>query len=70
MLTMVSKILPSHTGRLPVRPQALVLVPTRELGVQILREAKLYSQGTNLRIQTIYGGTDPMAQQKMLKVSY
>ncbi|NLY40397.1 MAG: DEAD/DEAH box helicase [Desulfovibrionales bacterium] len=37
-------------------PQALILVPTRELAVQVCREAEGLVQGTGLRVLSIYGG--------------
>ena len=36
--------------------QALVLVPTRELALQVSREAQLLAQGSNLRTAVVYGG--------------
>ena len=36
--------------------QALVLVPTRELAMQVSREAELLAQGSNLRTAVVYGG--------------
>ena len=36
--------------------QALVLVPTRELALQVSREAQMLSEGTELRTAVVYGG--------------
>jgi ATP-dependent RNA helicase DeaD len=36
--------------------QALVLVPTRELALQVSMEAQMLTQGTNLRTAVVYGG--------------
>ena len=36
--------------------QALVLVPTRELALQVSREAQRLSEGTDLRTAVVYGG--------------
>jgi ATP-dependent RNA helicase DeaD len=36
--------------------QALVLVPTRELALQVSREAQLLTEGTQLRTVVVYGG--------------
>lgn len=43
-------------------PQAMVLVPTRELAVQVCREADELVQGTGLRALSIYGGVGYKAQ--------
>jgi ATP-dependent RNA helicase DeaD len=42
--------------------QALVLVPTRELALQVSREAQMLTQGTNIRIAVVYGGVGYSAQ--------
>lgn len=39
------------------RPQALILVPTRELAVQVRDEVEKLSKGLRLRCVAIYGGT-------------
>ena len=38
------------------RPQALVLVPTRELALQVCEEGKHISHGRNCSIVALYGG--------------
>jgi ATP-dependent RNA helicase DeaD len=42
--------------------QALVLVPTRELALQVSMEAQMLTQGTNLRTAVVYGGVGYNAQ--------
>ncbi len=42
--------------------QALVLVPTRELALQVSKEAQMLTQGTNLRTVVVYGGVGYNAQ--------
>ncbi|MFA5321076.1 MAG: DEAD/DEAH box helicase [Smithella sp.] len=42
--------------------QALVLVPTRELALQVSREAQMLTQGTSIRIAVVYGGVGYNAQ--------
>ncbi|HNY51241.1 MAG TPA: DEAD/DEAH box helicase [Smithella sp.] len=42
--------------------QALVLVPTRELALQVSREAEMLTQGTNIKIAVVYGGVGYNAQ--------
>jgi superfamily II DNA/RNA helicase len=45
-------------AKLPVpgAPQALIVVPTRELAVQVSHDLKAASKRTSLRIEVIYGG--------------
>jgi len=42
--------------------QALVLVPTRELALQVSREADVLTRGTNLKTAVVYGGVGYNAQ--------
>lgn len=48
-------------------PRALILVPTKELVVQVTSQAKQLAQHTDLRIQGIYGGIGPQAQIAAIK---
>jgi len=48
--------------RRPGQPQALIIVPTRELGMQIHTEARKFTFGTHLKTAVIYGGTDFLRQ--------
>ncbi|MFH2140274.1 MAG: DEAD/DEAH box helicase [Pseudomonadota bacterium] len=49
----------------PVR--ALILVPTRELAVQVEESVKMYAKYTNLRSLVVYGGVDIKTQTPHLK---
>jgi len=42
--------------------QALILVPTRELALQVSKEAHLLTQGKNIRTAVVYGGVGYHAQ--------
>jgi ATP-dependent RNA helicase DeaD len=42
--------------------QALVLVPTRELALQVSKEAQMLGQGTQMRTAVVYGGVGYNAQ--------
>ncbi|HEX5829777.1 MAG TPA: DEAD/DEAH box helicase, partial [Gemmatimonadaceae bacterium] len=44
------------------RPQALVLVPTRELAMQVAEAVHKYGRALGVRVLAVYGGT-AMAQQ-------
>ncbi|MBD5646190.1 MAG: DEAD/DEAH box helicase [Desulfovibrio sp.] len=48
-------------------PQALVLVPTRELALQVEREAKTLFAGTGLEVCAIYGGVGYKKQMDALR---
>ena len=52
-------------ARHPVR--ALVLLPTRELAVQVAQQVKLYAKFTNLRSAVVFGGMDMKPQTLELK---
>lgn len=47
-------------------PRALVLVPTRELAMQIEEQIKLFSKYTDLRTVVIFGGIGPKAQKEKI----
>jgi ATP-dependent RNA helicase RhlB len=49
------------------QPRALILAPTRELVVQIDKDAQLLGRHTGYTIQAIYGGIDYMKQRDALK---
>ncbi len=48
-------------------PQALVLVPTRELAVQVEREAQILFAGTGLEVAAVYGGVGYGKQNQALR---
>ncbi|GBU15411.1 ATP-dependent RNA helicase RhlE [Polaromonas sp.] len=52
-------------ARHPVR--ALVLLPTRELAVQVAEQVKLYAKYTNLNSAVVFGGMDMKLQTAELK---
>ena len=52
-------------ARHPVR--ALVLLPTRELAVQVAEQVSLYAKYTNLRSTVVFGGMDMKPQTLALK---
>jgi superfamily II DNA/RNA helicase len=51
----------------PGRPRALVLVPTRELAVQVSEVLEPLSKEAGLRIAAVYGGADIERQVKKLR---
>jgi ATP-dependent RNA helicase RhlE len=52
------------------RPSALVLVPTRELAVQVAEEFEAIGRTKGLRVTAVYGGTSVSAQGKAAKSSH
>lgn len=50
-----------------IEPRALVLVPTKELAVQITEHAAILAKYTDLRILSLYGGVGPKSQIEGLK---
>jgi len=52
------------------RPGALVLVPTRELALQVTADLRPLAEARNLRIATVYGGTPIPAQAKRAKSAH
>jgi len=52
--------------RKPQQVRALILAPTRELAIQIHRDAVKLGQYTGLRLGLVYGGTDYEGQRKQL----
>lgn len=47
-------------------PRAIIIAPTRELVIQIAKEAKVLGSSTPLNIQAVYGGIDYQKQRSML----
>jgi len=69
-LPLVQKLLPQATNstspaRHPVR--ALILVPTRELAIQVEANIKTYIKYTELRSLVVFGGVDIKTQKPALK---
>ncbi|MDK9718923.1 MAG: DEAD/DEAH box helicase [Trichlorobacter sp.] len=70
LITLFTKLLATQeeaaNNTLP-RPRALILAPTRELVVQIEKDAQLLGSHCGFNIQAIYGGVDYMKQKNALK---
>ncbi|QSB04732.1 DEAD/DEAH box helicase [Natronoglycomyces albus] len=65
-LPMIDRILSAEEGA-DGRPQGLVLVPTRELGLQVARDLENAGKTRNIRVLPIYGGRAYEPQIKALK---
>ncbi len=66
LITLFTKLLQTHAETIQ-RPRALILAPTRELVVQIEKDAQLLGSHCGFNIQAIYGGVDYMKQKNALK---
>ncbi|WP_083251109.1 ATP-dependent RNA helicase RhlB [Acidihalobacter yilgarnensis] len=58
---------PSAEPRKANQPRALVLAPTRELAIQIHKDAEALGHHTGLRLGLIYGGVDYDKQRRSLE---
>jgi len=66
-LPMIERILTSRGGTGRRSPRGLVLVPTRELAVQVHRALSTYAGAAPLRITAIFGGVGMGAQIQSLR---
>ena len=57
---------PAPENRKPNQPRTLILAPTRELAVQIHKDAVALNSHTGLKLGLIYGGTDYDKQRQQL----
>ena len=58
---------PAEPTRRPNQPRALMLAPTRELAIQIHKDACVLASHTGLHVQVVYGGTGYEQQRKALE---
>ncbi|WP_426701851.1 DEAD/DEAH box helicase [Rhodanobacter sp. Col0626] len=58
---------PAVADRKDSDPRALIIAPTRELAIQIEKDAKAIGRHTGLRVALIYGGVDYDKQRQQLK---
>ncbi len=58
---------PPSEGRRPNQPRALILAPTRELAIQIERDAKVLGAHTGHKIEVVFGGTGYEKQRKAVR---
>ena len=67
LITLFTRLLKSRKVKKEKNPRALILAPTRELVVQIEKDAQLLGKQCGFTIQAIYGGVDYMKQRDALK---
>lgn len=58
---------PADENRRPNQPRALILAPTRELAIQIYKDAKTLAAHTGHHIRVVYGGTGYEQQRASLE---
>jgi ATP-dependent RNA helicase RhlB len=67
LITLFTRLLAHPDQAKESNPRALILAPTRELVVQIEKDAQLLGIHTGFSIQAIYGGVDYQKQRDALK---
>jgi len=58
---------PRREGADPLQPRALMLAPTRELAIQILKDAELLGADSGLRMTVCYGGAGYETQRQAIE---
>ncbi len=69
LVAMMDRLLkrPALANRGPSDPRALILAPTRELAIQIHKDAVKFASDLGLKYALIYGGVDYDKQREMLQ---
>ncbi len=69
LVAVVNRLLtrPALAERKPEDPRALILAPTRELAIQIHKDAQKFSTELGLRFALVYGGVDYDKQREILQ---
>ncbi|MDR2872102.1 MAG: DEAD/DEAH box helicase, partial [Xanthomonadaceae bacterium] len=69
LVTVMNRLLnnPALGDRKPEDPRALILAPTRELAIQIHRDAMKFGADLGLRFALVYGGVDYDKQRSQLQ---
>ncbi|MEN1956112.1 ATP-dependent RNA helicase RhlB [Luteimonas sp. MJ204] len=69
LVTVMNRLLtrPALADRKPEDPRALILAPTRELAIQIHKDAVKFGPELGLRFALVYGGVDYDKQRQLLQ---
>ncbi|TYT26074.1 ATP-dependent RNA helicase RhlB [Luteimonas viscosa] len=69
LVTVINRLLsrPALAERKPEDPRALILAPTRELAIQIHKDAMKLEAETGLKFALVYGGVDYDKQRSLLQ---
>ena len=66
-LPMLHRLSLSGTDRLPGKPRALILAPTRELAIQVAQTVNVFARPMNMRYAVIHGGVSQHPQVASLR---
>ena len=69
LVTVINRLLtlPALADRKPEDPRALILAPTRELAIQIHKDAVKFASDLGLKFALVYGGVDYDKQRELLQ---
>ncbi|MFO7338841.1 MAG: ATP-dependent RNA helicase RhlB [Lysobacteraceae bacterium] len=69
LVAVINRLLtrPALAERKPEDPRALILAPTRELAIQIHKDAMKFASDLGLRFALVYGGVDYDKQRELLQ---
>ncbi len=69
LVTVINRLLlrPALADRKPEDPRALILAPTRELAIQIHKDAVKFGADLGLKFALVYGGVDYDKQRQLLQ---
>ncbi len=69
LVTVVNRLMtrPALADRKPEDPRALILAPTRELAIQIHKDAVKFGSDLGLKFALVYGGVDYDKQRELLQ---
>ena len=67
LITILTKLLRENKEKTSPHARALIIAPTRELVIQITKDGRELSKYTNIRIASVYGGTDYKKQMDFVQ---
>ena len=67
LITVFTRLIEHGQKVTAAAPRALCIAPTRELAVQIAKDAELLGAGNGLTVQAVYGGVDYKKQRESLR---
>jgi len=67
LITVFTRLIEHGKKVTAAAPRALCIAPTRELAVQIAKDAEMLGAGNGLTIQAVYGGVDYKKQRESLR---
>jgi ATP-dependent RNA helicase RhlB len=67
LITVFTRLIEHGKKVTAAAPRALCIAPTRELAVQIAKDAEMLGAGNGLTVQAVYGGVDYKKQRESLR---